>query len=244
LLNDYGLDYDAILINGDSYSASDGDKVYGNFLGEMLNIPVKNIARAGSNNQRIVRSTIEEINNFKQQYKNPLVLIGWSFIRRLEVWYYGNHPKVLRRIPDRSDAVEEHLQPRLITLDILLKEKEATLEQKCLINEDLFVHKQLVDFYTNLFMLAHFLESMSVEYFFFSAAKNTEIPTNSFPYIDNLQQVKWCQQNKNMYKLHDFCVLDWAKVNDKDCKPTGHLSLAGHEQFAKLMINMIKESTC
>jgi len=243
LLNDYGLDYDVILVNGDSYSAPGNHKVYSNVLGEILNIPVKNIAWAGSNNQRIVRSTIEEIGNIKEHYKNPLVLIGWSFIRRLEVWYYGSNPKVLDRIPDRRLA-QEHLKPRLVTLDVLLTHNEATLEQKCLINDDLCVHKQLVDFYTSLFMLAHTLDAMSVNYFFFSSGKNTDIPTNSFPYIDNLQQVKWCQQNKNIYKLHEFCVPNWAKENDSDCASTGHLSVAGHEKFANFLINLLKESTC
>jgi len=238
------MTYDVILINGDSYSAAVDFKTYGDFLGEILDVPIRNIAFAGSSNQRIVRSTIEEINNIKQQYKNPLVLIGWSFIRRLEVWYYGNNPTVLQLTPDRRNYNKEHLKPKLITLNVLLNNNEATLEQKCLINEDLFVHKQLVDFYTNLFMLAHTLNAMSIKYFFFSAAKNTEIPTNSFPYIDNLQQVKWCQQNKNIYKLHDFCVLNWAKENDSECKPTGHLSTVGHEKFAKFLVNILKEVTC
>ena len=244
MLKDYGTDYDVILVNGDSYSAPRPHKVYSDILGEMLGIPVKNVAWVGSNNQRIVRSTIEEINNIKQHYQKPLVLIGWSFIRRLEVWYYGNNANVLNQIPDRLN-LQEHLKPRLVTLQVLLTHNEATLEQKCLINDDLFVHKQLVDFYTSLFMLAHTLDAMSVKYFFFSAGKNTEIPTNSFPYIDNLQQVKWCQQNKNIYKLHEFCVMDWAKKNDSDCTPaTGHLSATGHEKFANFLIKLLKESTC
>jgi len=243
LLKDFRLDYDVILVNGDSYSEGLYN-VYGYFLGKTLNVPVVNIAYRGSNNQRIIRSTIEELEKIKCQYENPLVLIGWSFIRRIEVWYYGNNSKVLFQTPDRNKIIEEHFQPKLVTLDVLMNENEATLEQKCLINEDLFVHKQLVDFYTNLYMFGHTLESMGMKYFFFSAAKNTELPTNCFPYIDNLNQVKWCQQNKKMYKLHDFCIMDWAKENDKDCKPTGHLSTDGHKKFAAFLIDIIKEATC
>jgi len=50
---------DCIIINGDSYSAPHTTtKVYGDFLSEQLGIPVKNYAIAGSNNDRILRSTI------------------------------------------------------------------------------------------------------------------------------------------------------------------------------------------
>jgi hypothetical protein len=146
------MKYDCILINGDSYSAPNESKIYGDFLSEHFGIPVKNFARSGSNNQRILRSSIEYLQEVKSEYQNPLVIIGWSFIRRLEVWYYGNNKKLINQMPDS-------LQSRFITLDHVMNAGEATLEQKALINEDLFVHKQLMDFYTNLYMFANILES-------------------------------------------------------------------------------------
>ena len=230
--------FDCILINGDSYSAKNHKhKVYSDFLQQQFDVPVYNYAWPGSNNQRIIRSTLEHVH----QYKNPLVLIGWSFIRRIEVWYYGNKRSILNRIPDRDQTIDDSKNPRLTTLDILLTENEATLEQKCLVNEDLFVHKQLTDFYTGLYMFAHTLESMNIQYKFFSAARNTEIPINSFPYIESLHQVQWCAQNKNFYKLHDFCILNWAKENDPDAHPvTGHLSENGHKLFANFLQEIIQ----
>jgi hypothetical protein len=231
--------FDCVLINGDSYSAKQiNQNVYGDFLQEQLGIPVYNMAVPGSNNQRILRSTLENLHH----YKNPLVLIGWSFIRRLEVWYYGTNQSILRRIPDRDPHIDSAKHPKFITLDLLMKENEATLEQKCLINEDLFVHKQLTDFYTNLYMFAHTLESMRIPYRFFSAARNTEIPINCFPYIESLHQVKWCANNKHFYRLHDFCILNWAKENDPDAHPvTGHLSEQGHKKFTSLLQEIIQD---
>jgi hypothetical protein len=226
------------LINGDSYSAKNSNhKVYADFLQQQLGVPVYNHAWSGSNNQRIIRSTLENIH----QYKNPLVLIGWSFIRRIEVWYYGENQSIIKRIPDRNQGIDESKQSRFVTLNLLLGAKEATLEQKCLVSEDLFVHKQLTDFYTNLYLFAHTLESMNIKYKFFSAAKNTEIPINCFPYIESLHQVQWCAQNKNFYNLHDFCILDWAKENDLDAHPvTGHLSETGHKLFTNLLEEIIQ----
>ena len=52
--------YDGLIVNGDSYSAKYSETLtYANFLGNSLNTPVENIARVGSNNDRIVRSTID-----------------------------------------------------------------------------------------------------------------------------------------------------------------------------------------
>lgn len=226
------MKYDCILINGDSYSASiPNKKVYGDFLSEHFGIPVKNFARSGSNNQRILRSSIEYIQEVKSEYQNPLVIIGWSFIRRLEVWYYGNNKKLINQMPDS-------LQSRFITLDHLMNVGEATLEQKALINEDLFVHKQLMDFYTNLYMFANILESQNLNYVFFSAARNTDCPLHCFPYIESLQQVKWVANNPNIFKLHDFCIMHWAKENDPESHPiTGHLSEDGHKKFSNFILN-------
>ena len=122
--------FDCIFINGDSYSAEKGylcladkDKVYGNFLSRILNIPVKNVAIPGSSNDRILRSSIEYINDLKQQYQNPLVIIGWSFIRRIEVWYYGDDTKILKNVPDIK--FNEH--SKLCTLDFLINKKSIPL---------------------------------------------------------------------------------------------------------------------
>jgi len=223
--------YDCILINGDSYSAPCKHKVYGDFLSEHFGIPVKNFATAGSNNDRILRSSIEYLQEVKSEYQNPLVIIGWSFIRRLEVWYYRNNQKLLNQTPDSTDS-------RFITLDQVINFGEATLEQKALINEDLFVHKQLMDFYTNLYMFAHLLESQNLSYIFFSAARNTDCPIHCFPYIGSLEQVKWVKNNPHIFKLHEFCIMNWSAEHDPECLPvTGHLSEKGHEKFANFLLD-------
>lgn len=231
--------FDCIFVNGDSYSAPTTHQVYADFLSKELGIPVTNIAVVGSNNQRILRSSINQLNDLQAQYSNPLIIIGWSFIRRLEVWYYGKKSNVLSRIPDRT-LVDDHLNPRLVTLNVLLSLNEATLEQKSLVNEDLFIHKQLTDFYTNLYMFSQLLDSRGLKYFCFSAAKNFDCPVDDFPWINSLNFVQDVINNPNIYKLHDFCILDWAKTNDPGSHPiTGHLSEYGHEQFAKLILNEV-----
>lgn len=233
--------YDCLLINGDSYSAATSFPVYADALGQELNLPVINIATPGSSNDRILRSSIEKILELKQQNKNPLVIIGWSFIRRLEVWYYGDKLKGLN-IPDTAGK-QSHQSPRFVTLDMLIHHNLATIEQKCLIQEDLFVHKQLTDFYTKVYLLANTLNGLGVNWFMFSAAKNIEIPVHCFPYIDSLAHVKWCQEQKNIRELHNFCIQRWAEENDPECLPvTKHLSEAGHKKFSGVLLDWLRSN--
>lgn len=236
------VQYDEIIINGDSYSALNKDlTVYSQFLQDKLGINVSNIAWTGSNNDRIVRSTIERVLLAKQSKKRLLVIIGWSFVRRIEVWYYGKSPVVKARIPDKINT-DAHKNPSFVSLEVLATLGEITVEQKCLLSDDLFVHKQLTDFYTNVYLLSQFLENNNVDYLFFSAAKNTEIPINSFPYIENLQHVQEVTNNKRIIDLHDFHFKNWASKNDPGAHPvTGHLSTDGHEKFSNLLLEKLHD---
>lgn len=227
------IPYDAIIVNGDSYSAaSHKQRVYSDYLADALNIPVVNIAAIGSSNDRITRSTIEQVIKTTSQFANPLVIVGWSFVRRIEVWYHGKKLSVLTRCFDNLNFV---------TLDWLMAEGEATLEQKCLVNEDLFVHKQLMDFYTQVYLLSQFLKNNNYSYFFFSAAKNCEIPINSFPAIEQLGQVQAVINDPSIFDLHDFYIMDWAFKNDPGChQVTGHLSEDGHKKFSIFLLEKIK----
>lgn len=229
--------FDSILVNGDSYSASDrGEKVYADYLGELYSVPVQNYAVSGSNNDRITRSTIEYVTKHLNHNQRPLVIIGWSFVRRIEVWYYGD-----KRIsvPDQNHNIDS----KLVTLDTLLNKGYATLDQKASILPDIEIHKKLTDFYTNLFFLANWLEKLDLPYLFFSGAKNTDCPVECFPYIKNLSTTQWCMRNRFFYHLHDFCIMDWAFENDDLCDPvTGHLSSEGHEKFSKVLAHIVEET--
>jgi hypothetical protein len=233
--------YDKIIVNGDSYSALKDNFAYSTELEQLLNVSVTNIAQPGSNNDRIARTTIEQVLQELPNSKKILVIVGWSFVRRIEVWYYGNSIKVINRIPDRNHQPECN-NPHFVTLDVLASLNELTIEQKCLINEDLFVHKQLTDFYSNVYLVSQFLQNHHVDYLFFSAAKNVEIPVNSFPYISNLGQVKQVLADPRILDLHSFYIQDWAKHNDTQAHPvTGHLSRDGHSKFAKLLEEKIND---
>ena len=224
--------YDGLIVNGDSYSAKYSETLtYANFLGNSLNIPVENIARVGSNNDRIVRSTIDFLNSCK--FSNPLVIIGWSFIRRKEVWYYGSNRKILNNCFDRNSEP----QLKFTTLDFLIEENEISDFEKSQLLDPNQVHKQLHDFYQNLFLLSNYLEHKKINYFWYSAADNTDCFIESFPALDKLHSVQWVKQHQKIYQLHNFCTKSWALINDnKHRTSTGHLSESGHKKFADFIV--------
>lgn len=227
--------HDCIFVNGDSYSVPLGPntKVYSDWLSEKLDIPVVNVAAVGSSNQRILRSSIEYIEQLRSKYQNPLVLIGWTFVHRLEVWYPGKRVELTSRILDTAITPDS----KLISLDWLLQSKDATPEHKALV-DDTQLPKRLTDFYTDLYLFGRLLESMNVDYRFFSAARNTEFPMAYYPHIRNTEQGKWVINNPKIFKLHEFCVQHWAETNDPDCHPvTGHLSPAGHLKFTDFLLD-------
>ena len=227
---------DCVFVNGDSYSVPGGliTKVYGHWLAEYLNVPLINLSTEGSNNDRILRSSIEWLAN--TEYKNPLVIIGWSFLRRIEVCYYGNDPAIINRIPDRNQN-----ESRMITLDYLLNANQATLEQKAMIVDGDTLDKPLLNFYTDLYLFSKLLDSKNIRYFFYSAAKNTDSEVACYPGINGLQIVQDVVNNPQIYQLHTHCTMDWALVNDAECsKDTGHLSLNGHKAWAQELISLIE----
>jgi hypothetical protein len=230
--------FDCIFINGDSYSQEiTNSKVYANYIGEAFDLPVINKAVAGSSNKRILRSSVEYINELLANGKTPLVIIGWSFIRRIEVWYYGNSRSILNKIPDKKNAA----YLKTITLDWLVDSKEMTLAYKSLINNDLEIHKALLDFYLDLYLLKNFLQSKNLNYLFFSAARNTDCPLNCFPDITTQNFVTDVAADSKIYKLHEFCIMNWAFENDSECHSvTGHLSENGHKSFSKFLLTLIK----
>jgi hypothetical protein len=227
---------DCVFVNGDSYSVPGGliTKVYGHWLAEHFNVPLVNLAVEGSNNDRILRSSIEWLSTTK--YKNPLVVVGWSFLRRIEVCYYGKNPAMVARIPD-----QEFSNTRMITLDYLLNANQATLEQQALVVDIDTLDKLLIDFYTNLYLFSQLLKLKNINYFFYSAANNTDSEVTCYPGISSLQIVQDVIDNPRIYQLHNHCTMNWALDNDPECsKDTGHLSLTGHRLWAEKLLTLIK----
>lgn len=105
-----------ILANGDSWSEcaylKNPQSAWPNQLGQMINEPVVNLSFGGSSNDRIFRTTTEELYKSTPNY----LIIGWSNIDRIELTLSnGDH---VRCLPWQSVVDDQFYSLELNTLTI------------------------------------------------------------------------------------------------------------------------------
>jgi len=209
-----------ILIFGDSFSANINEgNVYADFLSFNHGHEVENFARVGVSNDFIHRYVIE--NCLDRDSKDTFVLIGWSYLHRQEV-------------NDYDHIVEDSFKfsGNLVTLDWILKSEKAKSHHKELAMYDWNFVKLLTDFYTNAYILSQWLELKGFKYKFFNADPG-EIHTYFIQQMSFLKVYQAVCANKNIINFDDFSIPTWAKENNLETKPTGHLnSEKEHEIFA------------
>jgi hypothetical protein len=226
--------YDFIYVNGDSYSAKNADfKCYSECLQDKLDIPVYNNAIMGSNNYRIIRITLENILEMRVQYPRMLAILGMSFITRDEIWHDENSKKSLA-VPDLT----EFPGSKLITSRVL----NGTWDEIKDHIVDLNINRQLVHFYTNLYMLTQTLEKHNIDYFIFSAAKNDGWKEANWSFINSLRIVKECNSNPKIFNLHNFSIPVFAEQNGISTTSSGHMYSDGHDKFSEFLIEKLNLS--
>jgi hypothetical protein len=220
-----------VYINGDSYSAEPiGQISYSSFIANIIDIPVINHAVAGSCNDRIFRTALEYCANLKQNQR-PLIIIGFSFITREEIW--------VEDIAKYSVRIKDYPGSQLITSNWMDKVDESTMH--AIIDQN--INKQVTHFYTKLFMFVQTLKSIDLPYYIFSAANNTDYRNLNWNSLKNLQMFQRLSQDSNIVNLHEFNIGKWAKDNHLNTTPTYHLYEDGHKMFADYLLkNVINDS--
>lgn len=76
--------------NGDSWAygveLEDVSDSFPNVIARHYNLPVINSSKPGGSNQRIVRTTVEDVSKLIKQGKQPFVLIAWTLPHRFELF--------------------------------------------------------------------------------------------------------------------------------------------------------------
>ena len=202
-----------IYVNGDSYSAT---RSLGTAWSDYLDQEAHNSAVEGSSNDRIIRSTIEDILRFGPDRINK-VIIGFSFVMREEVWWKNE----------------------LVTLDSLRDEKNArdlTVDKII----DLNINHQMIHHYTYIWMLANTLENLGLDYLFFSAADNEDFVMLDWDNLKSLRIYKDISENKRIINLHSFNIPRWGEENGCELTETGHFAnVEGHKKFGQYMKGLL-----
>ena len=218
-----------IFINGDSYSAhSDGTTPYSNFIEKLVNVPVTNFAMPGSSNDRILRTTLEYCAGLTAEQK-PLVIVGFSFITRDETW--------LEDISKYSNKIKDFVGSKFISNDWIYNKETDPYIMYELISQN--INKQVIHFYTKLFMLTQTLQNLKIPYVLFSAADNSDFKNLHWNGVRALNMYQAVTKDQAVLDLHNFNIGNWAKDNQIKTKPTHHLYSDGHERFADFLYSKI-----
>ena len=221
-----------IFINGDSFSALNPSfKVYSDHLKELLDTDVINYAVPGSSNHRILRTTLDFIieNGFDYYF-----IIALSYVSRREVWYNnGWHEKIKDLNKDNPVKLitESFVIDDIINTSLINKQEFLTRN----------INQELIYLYKDLWLLQNLLINNNSNYLIFSGANNTDRADIEWDIIKNQPMYKILKEDKNIIDLYLFNIPTWAKNNNIQIKPTGHLLKDGHKIFADyLKDNYIK----
>ena len=218
-----------IFINGDSYSAANNGSIpYSKYLGDLVNIPVTNFAMRGSSNDRIFRTTLEYCAGLSSDQK-PLIIIGFSFVPREETW--------IKDVSKYSDRIKDYPGSKFISTHWLQDKDLDESTMHLIIDQN--INKQMINFYTKLFMLTQTLKSLNLPYFLFSAANNKDFRNLDWNSVNNLKMYQHIQQDSCVADIHNFNIDIWAEENKVQTTSTKHLLDDGHRKFADFLYNKI-----
>ena len=144
----------------DSYRLS---KVWPSDLGKLTNIEVKNISRAGSSNDAIVRRILDNVNDYLEQGNNPndlFVMIGWSSPERKDFYY--------RKPNEDKFSFWETLYPNQLDQPFDYDKNVKSFYEKYIIN--FWNPEEYISRYIQQILFMHyFLSSNNIKHKFFNA---------------------------------------------------------------------------
>ena len=221
-----------IFINGDSYSAEGTDVVpYSTFLEQRSKIPVINFARSGSSNDRIFRTTLEYCLNLNSTQR-PLILAGFSFVTREESW--------VDDIVKYASRIKDYPGSKFVSTDWIENRHLDNVTRHLIIDQN--INKQMIYFYTKLYMFTQTLKSLGFPYFLFSAANNKDFKKLDWSSLTNLNIYQQVQADPSIFDLHNFNIPVWATENGIQTTRTGHLYTNGHEIFSEFLYSKIVQN--
>lgn len=105
------INVDILYCNGDSWAYGEElentDDSFVNVVAKNYKLPVINSALPGGSNQRIIRTTIEDVSRLLIQGKKPFVLIAWTLPHRFEL--YSADKKEFVTFSNPNSSADEQL---------------------------------------------------------------------------------------------------------------------------------------
>jgi hypothetical protein len=232
-----------VYVNGDSYSVVSDGKRYSEFLGESLGCEVVNNAVSGSCNARIIRTSLRDLIELKQQEEKIIAVLSLTFIMRTELWDMQHQVARFRNSNDgdfvsvtptaskswfssKEDYTDKYKEfsKQFLTWYNIEAETVNLVSQLILLKGWCDAHDIRLVIFTGplqepIDMTAPFIESLI-----------RELPSNSIIDPFSFSFTEWCTSN-GFKAIDDYTQEIHGRVLD-----IGHHGEAAHKAFAEFLI--------
>ena len=244
------LNFPLIYCNGDSYSDLRyhpllHDHTYAHVIANHLNGFLIHKAISGSNNRRIIRTTLHDM--LQQRQTNPsqqiIALIGLSFEVRSEIWIDDFAPKEPEESNFQTHVFSNHIDWRknlLAGRDIgspNLHKLDPKYFDKYSQGRAYFFspYAERINLLTDLIMLKHTLDALDVDFLVFQSPRAEKLQEEYL--LDFFKQQ--IRDDERFFDLEEFGFCDWslsqgfAPMDYHDRPSIGHYGPDAHRAFAE-----------
>jgi hypothetical protein len=186
-----------IYVNGDSHSSQSFYNhkniiTASKILADQLKCNYYNQAEPGSSNQRIIRTTIEQLSNLNPQ--NSIIIIGWSSFERTERFWDGQWYQI-------SGQTDQSIDPALRTLWQKYSFEQAQDSPLKIMwreyidsfwSESNEACRRMADQHNNIWIFYQLLKNLGYKFIFYQACKTFFF--DGYPQQDMPLQLPWAAE--------------------------------------------------
>ena len=209
-----------------------------------LNIPFTNEGMGAGSNKRIVRTTCSFLRKYpKEEYKNLLVVLGWTTVGRSEMYFKENDILKNWCMFNASQPVSSHgllFRPDF-SVNFLSKIDEW---QKQYITDFFDDYPNYSYYFQEMYLMSNLLENLGIKYIFFNSLpwKNSYNIKNVLEIFEeeikelkkpNILQTRECDDSLNV--MSTFCI-----QNNLPMAADHHTMIEGHSKWASHLLNELK----
>lgn len=214
-------------------------------LADHLNILFTNEGMGAGSNKRIIRTTYDFLRNYpKQEYKNLLVVLGWTSVDRSEMYFKENENLKGWCMFNASQPASSH---GLLFRPNFSSNFLASMDQwqKQYITDFFDEYPNYSYYFQEMYLMSNLLENLGIKYIFFSSLpwKNTIYSAENILELfeqeikelkkPNILQTRECDDSLNV--MSSFCL-----KNNLPMAPDNHPMIEGHAKWAMHLFNEIK----
>lgn len=225
-----------IYTNGCSYATVSDGKRYSDFLGDYLHCQSVNAGIVGSSNNRILRTSLRDLIQYKKSHNEIIAVISLSFLMRTEVWDITHKEQKWRESGDGDFfSVQFTEDKNWISLSAANRVKQLDKQYKELaINwlEWYNVEAKTTELLQNLILFSSWCNENNVRYVIFSGPLQESIDFTA-PFVYSFYEE--VNKNKNIINIFEQSFLEWCtqqgfnSIDHYNYVVNGHSKSAGHQ---------------